>query len=60
MTETTNIPTGSPNNSPLTPKWFSEHSAEIFSYKNTIVYGARRYIYREFAQAAEELLPAIR
>ena len=61
MNATTNIsPIGSPNDSPLTPMRFLQRSAEVFPNKDAIVYGARRYTYREFAQAAEELAHAIR
>ncbi|WP_370449854.1 AMP-binding protein [Cryobacterium sp. Hh7] len=52
--------TSSPNDSPLTPMRFLQRSAEVFPNKDAIVYGARRYSYREFAQAAEELAHAIR
>ena len=52
--------TSSPNDSPHTPMRFLQRSAEVFPNKDAIVYGARRYSYREFAQAAEELAPAIR
>ena len=57
MIETTK-PT--PNDSPLTPMRFLQRSAEVFPNKDAIVDGARRYSYRQFAQAAEELAPAIR
>ncbi|WP_368665873.1 AMP-binding protein [Cryobacterium sp. Y62] len=61
MIETMNIaPIGSPNDSPLTPMRFLQRSAEVFPDKNAIVYGARRYSYQQFAQAAEELAHAIR
>ena len=52
--------TSLPNDSPLTPMRFLQRSAEVFPNKDAIVDGARRYSYREFAQAAEELAPAIR
>ena len=39
---------------------FLQRSAEVFPNKDAIVDGARRYSYRQFAQAAEELAPAIR
>ena len=52
--------TSSPNDSPLTPMRFLQRSAEVFPNKDAIVYGARRYSYLEFAQAAEELAHAIR
>ena len=49
--------TSSHNDSPHTPMRFLQRSAEVFPNKDAIVYGARRYSYREFAQAAEELSP---
>ena len=60
MIETTNIPTGSPNDSPLTPIRFLQRSADVFPHKDAIIYSARRYTYREFAQSSEELPHAIR
>lgn len=50
----------SPSRVPLTPLHFLERSAAIFPEKPAIVYGERRYSYREFAEEAERLARAIR
>ena len=48
------------NDSPLTPLRFLQRSAEVYPTKPAIVYGARRYSYAEFADAAQRLAQALR
>ena len=47
-------------NTPLTPLTFLGRSAEVFPDKTAIVYGDRRYTYREFAAEATRVAHALR
>ena len=51
---------GSVWNTQLTPLAFLRRSAEVFGDKTAIVYGARRYTYREFAAEATRVAQALR
>ncbi|HVC33068.1 MAG TPA: acyl--CoA ligase family protein [Chloroflexota bacterium] len=44
----------------LTPLWFAERSGAVFPEKTAVVYGERRYSYREFAGRVNRLASALR